>query len=92
MLKLGYTPKGDLQDIEVTGGVKIRAGQEKYALCEKALIRGSSSEVILTGKPEFHADGDIIVGQKIVFFTDSDEVYVEKVKAEVSEKTVRKKK
>lgn len=89
-LTVNYTAKGDIRDIDVAGRVKIKAGEKKYALCERALIKGSSSDVILTGKPEFHADGDIIVGKKIVFYADSDEVYVEKVRAEVSEKTVRK--
>ena len=89
-LVVNYSSKGEIKDIEVTDGVTIKVGK-KYALCNHALIKGGSSEVVLTGKPEFHAGRDVMVGQKIVFFADSDEVYVEKVKAEVTEDSVRKK-
>lgn len=91
-LVVKYVSTGEIKDIEVLGNVRIQAGDKKYALCDRAVMKDRSSQVELTGKPEFHVDKDIIVGQKIVFFADSDEVYVEKVKAEVSEQTVRKKK
>jgi lipopolysaccharide transport protein LptA len=91
-LVVKYVSTGEIKDIEVLGNVMIQAGDKKYALCDRAVMKDRSSQVELTGKPEFHVDKDIIVGQKIVFFADSDEVYVEKVKAEVSEQTVRKKK
>ncbi len=90
-LVVSYSSTGEIKNIEVSDGVKIKIGK-KYALCDHALIKGGSSEVVLTGKPEFHAGRDVMVGQKIVFFADSDEVYVEKVKAEVTEDSVRKKK
>lgn len=86
-----YSEKGELGDIEVMGDVRIKA-EKRYALCNHALIKAGSSEVVLTGKPEFHSGRDVIVGKKIVFFADSDEVYVEKVKAEVTEDSMRKKK
>ncbi len=89
-IAIGYDKKGVMKDMDVEGKVVIKTGDKK-ALCDNALIKANSDEVILTGKPEFHAGKDIIVGEKIVFFTDSEEVYVSKVKAAVSEKAVRKK-
>ncbi len=90
-LVVKYSSKGEVEDIEAIGDVKIKV-DKKYALCEHAVMKGNNSEVVLTGKPEFHIGKDVMVGKKIVFFTDSDEVYVEKVRAEVSEDSVRKKK
>ena len=84
-MSLGYDKNGEISDMEVLGNVAINVDNKK-ALCDNAVIRGSSSEVVLTGRPEFHSGKDIIVGEKIVFFTDSDEVYVSKVKASVSGK------
>jgi len=89
-LSVGYDTKGVIKDMDVEGKVVIITGDKK-ALCDNALIKGSSDEIILTGKPEFHSGKDIIVGEKIVFFTNSDEVYVSKVRAAVSEKGVKKK-
>lgn len=89
-ISVGYDKKGAMKDMDVQGKVVIKTGDKK-ALCDNALIKANSDEIILTGKPEFHAGKDIIVGEKIVFFTDSEEVYVSKVKAAVSEKAVRKK-
>jgi len=89
-LSVGYDKKGGMNDMDVEGKVVIKTGDKK-ALCDNALIKASSDEIVLTGKPEFHAGKDIIVGEKIVFFTNSEEVYVSKVRAAVSEKAVRKK-
>jgi LPS export ABC transporter protein LptC/lipopolysaccharide transport protein LptA len=89
-MSVGYDKKGVMNDMDVQGKVVIKTGDKK-ALCENALIKVSSDEIVLTGKPEFHAGKDIIVGDKIVFFTNSEEVYVSKVRAAVSEKAVRKK-
>ena len=89
-LSVGYNRKGTMDDMDVIGAVVIKTGDKK-ALCNNALIKANSDEIILTGKPEFHSGKDIIVGEKIVFFSNSEEVYVSKVKAAVSEKAVRKK-
>jgi hypothetical protein len=37
----------------------------------------------MIGRPEFYVGKDILVGEKIEFFTDKDEVRVSKVKAEI---------
>jgi LPS export ABC transporter protein LptC/lipopolysaccharide transport protein LptA len=83
-LEVSYTNKGDVNDIDVAGNVRLNI-EKKLALCDNAVIKGSSNEIVLTGKPELHMAGDIMVGEKIVFFTDNDEVYVERVKADVSQ-------
>jgi len=90
-MAFAYNKKGEMNDMNVEGDVSIDMDGKK-ALCDHALIKSDSDKVILTGRPEFHSGSDIIVGEKIVFFTDSDEVFVTKVKAAVSEKGVRKKK
>jgi LPS export ABC transporter protein LptC/lipopolysaccharide transport protein LptA len=87
---VGYNKKGEMNDMKVEGEVAIQTNNKK-ALCDHALIKANSDEIVLTGRPEFHSGSDIIVGQKIVFFTDSDEVYVSKVKATVTEEARRKK-
>lgn len=89
-MSVGYDKQGVMNDMNVVGKVVIKTGDKK-ALCDNALIKANSDEIVLTGKPEFHAGKDIIVGEKIVFFSNSEEVYVSKVRAAVSEKVVRKK-
>jgi len=89
-MSVGYNKKGAMSDMDVEGKVVIRTGDKK-ALCDNALIKANSDEIVLTGKPEFHAGKDIIVGEKIVFFSNSEEVYVSKVRAAVTEKAVREK-
>ena len=90
-LSVVYSKKGEMNDMNVEGDVAIKMNK-KRALCDHAVIKANSDEIVLTGKPEFHSGSDIIVGEKIVFFTDSEEVYVSKVKATVTEKAVRRKK
>ena len=89
-LKLKYSGTAEPSDMEVKGNVLITIDDRK-AICDNALIKAESNEVILTGKPELYAGKDIIVGEKIVFFTDNDEVYVSRVRASVSGKGVKKK-
>lgn len=90
-ISVGYNKKGEMNDMNVEGDVAIKTNK-KRALCDHAVIKANSDEIVLTGKPEFHSGSDIIVGEKIVFFSDSEEVYVSKVKATVTEKAVRRKK
>ncbi|MEI6079032.1 MAG: LPS export ABC transporter periplasmic protein LptC [bacterium] len=88
-LEVTYGKSGDVNDIDVEGNVKLMM-DKKVALCDNAVIKGNSSEIVLTGKPELHVGEDIMVGEKIVFFTDNDEVFVEKVKADVSRRGYKK--
>jgi LPS export ABC transporter protein LptC/lipopolysaccharide transport protein LptA len=90
-ISVGYNNKGEMNDMNVEGNVVINTNNKK-ALCDHALIKANSDEIVLTGKPEFHSGSDIIVGEKIVFFSDTEEVFVSKVKATVTEKAVRRKK
>ena len=90
-MSVGYNKKGEMNDMNVEGDVAINTNKKK-ALCDHAVIKANSDEIVLTGKPEFHSGSDIIVGEKIVFFSDSEEVFVSKVKATVTEKAVRRKK
>ncbi|MFH1223803.1 MAG: LPS export ABC transporter periplasmic protein LptC [Pseudomonadota bacterium] len=90
-LTVQYDDGGNIGDIVVNNGVSLKI-DDRHALCEKAVIVSDSNQVVLTGKPEFHSGDDIIVGEKIVFYTDNDEVYVSKVKADISGGAMRKKK
>lgn len=89
MLEVKYSKSGEFDDIGVFGNVKLNV-EKKLALCDNAVINNSTGEVVLTGKPEFHVSGDIMVGDKIVFNTENDEVFVERVKADVSQKGYKK--
>lgn len=88
-LEVRYDKKGEINDIGVFGNVTLNV-EKKLALCDNAVIKSGSGEVVLTGKPEFHVNGDIMVGEKIVFNTENDEVFVERVKADVSQKGYKK--
>ena len=88
-LEVSYGKSGDVNDIDVEGNVKLNV-DKKMALCDNAVIKGSSTDIVLTGKPELHISGDIMVGEKIVFNTENDEVFVERVKADVSQKRYKK--
>ncbi|MCX6111762.1 MAG: hypothetical protein NTY22_00520, partial [Proteobacteria bacterium] len=88
-LEVVYTKDGGVKDIGVEGNVRLNV-EKKLALCDNAIIKGSSTEIVLTGKPELHMNGDIMVGEKIVFNTDNDEVFVERVKADVAQKGYKK--
>lgn len=83
-LELKYTEGGDIEEIIVSRNVRLNIDKKK-ALCEKAVISSQENMVVLTGRPELHVGRDIMVGEKIVFFTDSDEVYVEKAKGDVQQ-------
>jgi len=89
-LSVEYDKGGNISDIVVDGNVDLNIDTRR-ALCDRAVISTESDEVILTGKPEFHSGDDIVVGEKIVFYTNNDEVFVSRVKADVSEGGVRKK-
>jgi LPS export ABC transporter protein LptC/lipopolysaccharide transport protein LptA len=87
-----YDKDGSLQKLDVLGNVMLNMegknrGSRK-ALCDHAEISGKDSSVVLLGRPEFHAGEDIMTGEKITFYTDTDEVLVEKVRAEVSDQGV----
>jgi len=88
-LEVSYGKSGDVNDIDVEGNVKLNV-DKKMALCDNAVIKGNSTEIVLTGKPELHMSGDIMVGERIVFNTENDEVFVERVKADVSQKRYKK--
>ena len=88
-LEVSYGKNGDVNDIDVEGNVKLNV-DKKMALCDNAVIKGNSTDIVLTGKPELHMSGDIMVGEKIVFNTENDEVFVERVKADVSQKRYKK--
>ena len=88
-LEVTYGKNGDVNDIDVEGNVKLNV-DKKMALCDNAVIKGNSTDIVLTGKPELHISGDIMVGEKIVFNTENDEVFVERVKADVSQKRYKK--
>jgi LPS export ABC transporter protein LptC/lipopolysaccharide transport protein LptA len=83
-LELYYTADGEIEDIVVKDNVVLQIDKKK-ALCEKAVINSQENKVVLTGRPELHLGRDIMVGERIIFFTDNDEVYVEKAKGDVQQ-------
>jgi LPS export ABC transporter protein LptC/lipopolysaccharide transport protein LptA len=83
-LELQYTSGGEIEEIIVSRNVRLNIDKKK-ALCEKAVISSQENMVVLTGRPELHLGRDIMVGERIVFFTDSDEVHVEKAKGDVQQ-------
>ena len=88
-LELSYTSDGEIESIVVSRNVRLNIDKKK-ALCEKAVISSQENMVELTGRPELHIGKDIMVGQKIIFFTDKDEVYVKKAKGDVQQKGAKR--
>jgi LPS export ABC transporter protein LptC len=82
LLLLSYDKKGEIKELEASKKVKLII-KDKKAICDKALIQNSGKKIVMIGRPEFYVGKDIIVGEKIEFFTDKDEVRVSKVKAEI---------
>jgi LPS export ABC transporter protein LptC/lipopolysaccharide transport protein LptA len=82
ILKISYDENTNLNDIYVYNHVVLKF-DNKEAMCEQAVILNSSKKIVMYGNPELYVENDVIVGEKIEFYTDSDEVYVSKVKAEV---------
>lgn len=82
ILKISYDKNTNLNDIYVYNHVVLKI-DDKEAMCEQAVILNSSKKIVMYGHPELYIGSDVIVGEKIEFYTDSDEVYVSKVKAEV---------
>jgi LPS export ABC transporter protein LptC/lipopolysaccharide transport protein LptA len=92
-LQVGYEKNGTMNSMtvkdEVMITIKSKSGKQRKAYCDNAQIDNSQGKIELTGRPEFHVDQDIMTGAKITFFTDSDKVYVENVKAEVSKEGIK---
>ena len=92
-LYIDYNETGSINKLNVKENVVLglRDGTEKIsrtAYCGEADIDVKSNRIVLMDNPELKYSDDIIVGEKIILFTDSDEVQVEKVKAEVTEGSI----
>ena len=70
------TPKKRIQRIEALGDVKI-IYLTKYATCEKAEYIVPEGKVILTGNPVMKDGGNIITGDKIVYFIKTQQIFVQ---------------
>jgi lipopolysaccharide transport protein LptA len=70
-----YDAGGDIEDLELTGGVVLRQGTRR-ATGKVATYDARSRNVVLTGDPRLRDRGDELQGDRIEMSLDSEEVKV----------------
>jgi LPS export ABC transporter protein LptC len=70
------------QEISLSGNVTVKHN-DRTAKSEKALIQMSSNQVSLMNEASIEANGDVVVGKRILFFLNSDRVIVKEASGQL---------
>ena len=83
-LKVSYGGDSEIDTIEALEDVRIDR-QGRAATAEKAVYYPGRKEIVMEGDPRVWRDGNLVQGERITLFLDSDRMDVEGAKAFIDE-------